>query len=142
MAEVRYNASDSLHWERLGDLYPPGMRAGLDPAHAESAICTHEPGLDGSLHLQEYKFLAGASVSLHAHDLPEIIYVIEGSLKLGNRAMMPGSSIYVGEETLYSFAAGDEGCRLLIFMASGIYKYFDKDSLMKRDAERRAVVAS
>jgi quercetin dioxygenase-like cupin family protein len=142
MAEVRYNAGDSLNWERLGDLYPPEMRAGLDPAHAESAICTHEPGLDGSLHLQEYKFLPGASVSLHAHDLPEIIYVIEGLLKVGNRMMAPGSSIYVGAETLYSFAAGDEGCRLLIFMASGIYKYFDKDALKKREAEKRAEAAA
>ena len=68
MAEVRFHGSTSLDWERLGDLYPPEMRAGLPQSHADSAICIHEPGKDGSLHLQEYNFLPHAEVSLHWHD--------------------------------------------------------------------------
>jgi quercetin dioxygenase-like cupin family protein len=132
MAKVRFNAASSLDWERLGDLYPPEMRAGLAPSHADSAICTHEPGKDGSLHLQEYKFLPQAEVSLHGHDKAEIIYILEGSLKFGNRTMDPGSSVYVGEDTLYAFTAGNEGCRLLIFMATGVYQTFYKDEAAKQ----------
>ena len=132
MAEVRFNAAASLDWERLGDLYPPGMRADLPPSHADSAICTHEPGKDGSLHLQEYKFLPHAEVRLHGHDKAEIIYILEGSLKFGNRTIEPGSSVYVGEDTLYAFAAGSEGCRLLIFMGSGVYQTFYKDDAVKQ----------
>ncbi len=132
MAEVRIHSSDSLHWERLGDLYPPEMRAALPAAHADSPICTHEPGTDGSLHLQEFKFLPGAEVSLHGHDKSEIIYILEGSLKFGNRTLDPGSSVYVGEETLYAFTAGDDGCRLLIFMATGVYDTFYKEEAVKQ----------
>ena len=141
MAETRFHGSSSLEWQRLGDLYPPEMQGGLSTAHAESAICTHEPGLDGSLHLQEYKWLPNADVNLHAHDEPEIIYIIEGSLKVGNRTLDAGSSVFIGADTLYAFKAGDEGCRLLIFMATGIYKYFTKDTLIERHTELRTEAA-
>ena len=133
MAEVRFHGSSSLEWEPIGGLYPPEMRADLSQPFAESSICTHEPGRDGSLHLQEFKFLPGADATLHAHDTAEIIYVLEGSLKVGNRTMDAGSSVYIATETLYAFKAGEQGCRLLIFMATGVYKTFYKE-----DAKQRA----
>lgn len=141
MAEVRFHPSAELNWERVGDLYPTDMREGLNPNFAESSICTHEGGRDGSLYLQEIDLLPNADASLHAHDLPEIVYILEGALKFGNRMMDRGSSIFIAAETLYTLKAGDQGCRLLVFMESGLAKFFDKPTFMKRQAEMLAQAA-
>jgi hypothetical protein len=53
----------------------------------------------------------------HAHDVDEIMYVLEGELILGNRHYGPGSAILVPADTLYSFAYGETGVRYLNFRA-------------------------
>ncbi len=137
MAEVRIHPRSSLDWKRMGDLYSPDQASTLGVADLDSMVCDHEEGKDGSLHLQEFEFLPGAKVDLHAHNMSEIIYVIDGSLHFGNRELEPGSSVYVGEQTLYGFTAGEQGARLLIFMASGLAEYYFKDEFVRRQAKTR-----
>ena len=136
MAEVRIHETGELKWDRMGDLYPAEMAAAMNDADRDSTMRTHELGADGSLHLQEFEFLPGAKVDLHAHDLPEIIYVVSGTLHFGNRELAAGSSAYVGAETLYAFTAGSEGARILVFMADGRAKYWFEDDFKQHLADR------
>lgn len=132
MPEWRVNAATDLKWDLMRDLYPAEMQVTMGQAELDSAMTTHEQGADSSPHLEELRFLPGAEVKPHAHDMAEIIYVLEGSLHFGNRELEPGSSAYIGEDTLYSFKAGSKGARLLIFMASGNARYFSKDDFTAR----------
>jgi hypothetical protein len=111
------------------------MAAKMSDAELDSVLSNHESGTDGSLHLSEYRYLANASFDLHAHDKSEIIYVLEGTLILGNRRLGPGSSAFIGEYTLYAFTAGEQGVRILIFKADGRDKYFSKEDFLRIRAE-------
>jgi len=124
MSKVRIHAHDKLEWNTLSSMYPPQMAAEMTDAELDSVLAYHEPGLDGSLHLTEQKYLPHAHFELHAHDQAEIIYVLDGTIRLGNRELAPGSSIFIDRDTLYAFAAGDWGSR----MAVGNAQYFSKDT--------------
>jgi quercetin dioxygenase-like cupin family protein len=141
MSKVHVHPSDDIDWVTLRSLYPEHMAARMDDAELDSTMSWHEAGTDGSLHLTEYKYLANANFSLHAHDLAEIIYVLEGTMILGNRELGPGSSVYIGADTLYGFSAGDEGLRILIFMADGRAKFFSKDDYLRLRSEKAQVAA-
>ena len=95
----------------------------------------HESGTDGDLHLSELDYQPGASFDLHAHDQDEIIYVLGGTMLLGNRKLGPGSSVYVAKDTLYGFAAGEDGLRILVFRSDGRVKYCSKDDYLRLRGE-------
>jgi quercetin dioxygenase-like cupin family protein len=135
MSKVRVHRSEDVEWVTLRSLYPPELAAKRSDAELDSVLSYHEAGLDGSLHLSEYNYRPNANFDLHAHDLAEIIYVLEGSMIFGNRELGPGSSVYIGENTLYGFAAGDEGLRILIFMADGRAKFFSKEDFLRTRGE-------
>lgn len=75
----------------------------------------HEPGSESTLQCFEVDFHPGRSVEVHSHATDEIIYVLKGSLELGKRSLGPGSSVFVGADTLYSFRAGPDGLQFLNF---------------------------
>jgi quercetin dioxygenase-like cupin family protein len=136
MSKVRVHPTDDIAWVTLRSLYPAHLAAERSDAELDSTMSWHEAGTDGSLHLTEYKYLPNANFDLHAHDLAEIIYVLEGSMIFGNRELGPGSSVYIGEDTLYGFAAGDKGLRILIFMGDGRAKFFSKDDYLRLRSEK------
>jgi quercetin dioxygenase-like cupin family protein len=131
MGKVRVHDREDIEWVTLRSLYPEHMAAKMTDAELDSTLSNHEPGTDGSLHLSEYRYLPNATFDLHAHDGAEIIYVLEGSMILGNRIVGPGSSVFIGDHTLYGFAAGEQGLRMLIFMADGKRKYFSKEEFLR-----------
>jgi quercetin dioxygenase-like cupin family protein len=131
MSKVRVHANADVAWQRLRDLYPPDMAKAISDEELDSAMRTHEGGTDGSLHLSELDYHPGATFDLHAHDQDEIIYVVAGSMTLGNRTLGPGSSVYVAKDTLYGFAAGPEGLRILVFRPDGRVKYCSKDDYLR-----------
>lgn len=135
MGKVRVHDGDGIAWVTLRSLYPEHMAAKMSDAELDSVLSNHEPGTDGSLHLSEYRYLANATFDLHAHDRAEIIYVLEGTLILGNRRLGPGSSAFIDEYTLYGFTAGEQGGRILIFKADGRDKYFSKEDFLRIRAE-------
>lgn len=137
MAKVRIHNREEVEWVSLRSLYPPDLAARRSDAELDSKLSYHEEGLDGSLHLSEYDYLPHASFDLHAHDLAEIIYVLEGTMIFGSRRLGPGSSVYIGENTLYGFSAGEEGLRILIFMASGKVKFFSKETYLQQREDRK-----
>ena len=141
MSKVRVHPSAEIDWVTLRSLYPADMAAKMTDAELDSTMSWDEAGTDGSLHLSEYKYLANANFNLHAHDLAEIIYVLEGSMIFGNRELGPGSSVYIGADTLYGFAAGEKGLRILIFMADGRAKFFSKDDYLRLRSEKERIAA-
>ncbi len=49
----------------------------------------------------------------HTHSADEIIYVVEGNMKLGRRLLGPGTSLCIGGGTRYAQSAGPGGCTFL-----------------------------
>jgi quercetin dioxygenase-like cupin family protein len=131
MSKVRVHASEDIAWKRLRDLYPPEMAREISDEELDSSLSYHENGSDGDLHLSELDYQPGATFDLHAHDQDEIIYVVGGSMVLGNRILGPGSSVYIARDTLYGFAAGDDGLRILVFRSDGRVKYYSKDDYLR-----------
>lgn len=142
MSKVRVHSAESIEWVTLRSLYPPELAARRGDAEMDSTMSFTEAGSDGSLHMSEYDYRPNANFDLHAHDQAEIIYVLEGTMIFGNRQLGPGSSVYIGADTLYGFASGDEGLRILIFMADGRAKFFSKEDYLRLRAERAQAAAA
>ena len=49
----------------------------------------------------------------HSHDQDEVIFIVEGSLTIGDQDRGPGTVIFVEKGTEYGFTVGGEGVRFL-----------------------------
>ena len=56
---------------------------------------------------------SGFETAVHSHTQDEIIYVIEGNLRLGKRTLGPGSVLLIQRDTQYQFQAGEDGVQFL-----------------------------
>lgn len=52
-------------------------------------------------------------VETHSHTVDEVIYIVEGSLTVGDRTCGPGTVLAIEKDTEYSFTVGQEGVRFL-----------------------------
>jgi quercetin dioxygenase-like cupin family protein len=96
----------------------------------------HHPGSEEDLQLFEIKLAPGESIEVHAHDESEIIYILEGGLKLGAREVGSGSSVAIPGRTLYGFTAGADGVRFLNFRARQDTTFYTKDEFMASRSPR------
>lgn len=55
---------------------------------------------------------------IHSHSEDEIIFVIDGEMRLGNRPAGPGTAVAIAAETLYSFSPGPNGLGFINFRAA------------------------
>jgi quercetin dioxygenase-like cupin family protein len=115
MAKIKLSDVDTANWIRSIDMAPPEMRDTLEPDEANALIHIHAEGSDDRLQLFEVKLPAGTKQRVHAHQHDEIIYVVGGEMRVGNRSLKPGSSMFVAGETFYSFEAGPDGLHFLNF---------------------------
>jgi quercetin dioxygenase-like cupin family protein len=115
MAKIKLSDVDQANWIRAIDMATPEMAPTLDEGEANSLINIHAEGGDNLLQLFEVKLPANAKQRVHAHQHDEIIYVVGGAMRVGNRTLKPGSSLFVAGETFYSFEAGPEGLHFLNF---------------------------
>jgi quercetin dioxygenase-like cupin family protein len=67
------------------------------------------------LSLGAYTFPANFTFPRHWHDSDQIIYVLEGVLKHGNKVMHPGEGYFTKAGAMYSFTAGPAGVKFLEF---------------------------
>ncbi len=102
---------------RLADL---GGGSGVGGAmHADSgcptcAVWLHEnhfPGGRPAMTPEEEKR------GIHSHSEDEIIFVVDGAIRLGNKLYGPGTAIAIAADTLYSFTTGPEGLSFINFRA-------------------------
>jgi quercetin dioxygenase-like cupin family protein len=79
------------------------------PADQRSCRCFHHHGSENAPQLFEVKLRPNQTVPPHAHEHNEIIYILNGEMRLGTSVLSAGSSISVRGETVYGFSAGREG---------------------------------
>ena len=92
---------------------PGGVGGGM---HADSACPTCE------IWLHENHFPAGLEFEdgergVHSHTEDEIIFVIDGEIRLGTKLYGPGTALAIAADTLYSFTPGPEGLSFINFRA-------------------------
>jgi quercetin dioxygenase-like cupin family protein len=73
----------------------------------------------------------GDVVDPHAHKACEIVYVVEGQLRLGAQILDVGSSAFISANTLYGFQAGSTGVRFLNFRPCADLSYVSKSRFME-----------
>ena len=54
-----------------------------------------------------------SAVETHSHTVDEVIYIVEGSLTIGDRTCGPGTVLAIEKDTEYDFTTGTEGLRFL-----------------------------
>ena len=132
MQKVRIHQADAIQWHAIGAVADAPTRALLSQEEVDSEVAFHEPGSDHELQLFEIKYKPGAAVAVHAHIEDEIIYIVGGSMKVGNQELLPGSSIFVAGNTLYQFRAGENGLRFLNFRAHADNSYITRDQYFEQ----------
>lgn len=109
----RVHRPESLAWRKIGDIPMGWMRDHIDPTELEGQLSFHEVGDAETPQLMEMRLNAHTLIAPHSHDMGEIIYVVEGSLRWGDSVLEAGGSMFIPANTPYSFHAGDQGVRLL-----------------------------
>lgn len=70
--------------------------------------------------LSESEVAPGTHVLRHKHNVPQLILILEGSMKQGNRELGPGTGYFTPADIPYGFVAGSEGCRYVEFRIGAI----------------------
>jgi hypothetical protein len=55
--------------------------------------------------------------NLHCHSEDEVIFVVDGNIRLGNRLYGPGTALAIAADTFYSFEPGPAGLKFINFRA-------------------------
>ena len=101
MAKVRISDVEQAEWIRSIDMATPELAETLEPDEANTLVHIHAEGSDKLLQLFEVKLPGHAKQRVHAHHHDEIIYVVGGEMRVGNRTLKPGSSMFIAGETFY-----------------------------------------
>jgi quercetin dioxygenase-like cupin family protein len=133
MGTVRVVDEKDLEWrsgkpEMIEKLLALGIA--FTPEELSGKQRDHHPGSAEEPELVEVWFEPDTVVQTHAHLRDEIIYVVAGSMVLGNRVLEPGSSVFIAGNTLYTFRAGPEGLRFVNFRPQSGAGYVSKDEFM------------
>lgn len=112
------------------------MRAKLSDAELDSLARTYFPGQDDEPQLFERVLDPGVIVDPHAHEVDQIMFVLEGELRFGAQVCAAGTAVHIKGNSLYGFRAGPEGARFLNFRPRADPTHIvKKDFLaMRRDA--------
>lgn len=133
MATIKFVRPEDAQWiERNRE----NDTRGIIPSTNKSKV--HLPGSATEPHLFEPGFAPNTGAAPHAHGVDEIFYILEGELRFGQQIYPVGSSIYVPAYTLYSFNAGDEGCRFLNFRPRLDRTTLTKEELLEHLRKQRA----
>jgi mannose-6-phosphate isomerase-like protein (cupin superfamily) len=116
MVKVRITTPEQHPWQVSGERVESELsHVIMEDGGPASAYKIREPGTDVAPQLVELRFHPGEVVELHCHDEDEIMYILDGTMELGNRSVGPGGCIYVGGGVFYTFTAGPEGVHFLNF---------------------------
>jgi mannose-6-phosphate isomerase-like protein (cupin superfamily) len=115
MATIEFSATQDNPFLRVGTIVPPELRDELADGELASEYRPHHAGATDRLQLFEVRAPADASFNAHSHTEDEIILVVEGELRAGNRVVRAGESMYVPGGTVYAFRAGPDGLRFFNF---------------------------
>jgi hypothetical protein len=99
--------------------YPPNIPDAVDLHAFHEGTCDvqtlyADTESDGPS-LGSYTFPPNFTFPRHWHDSDQIVFVLEGTMRMGNRVFYPGSGTFTRSETAYSFTAGPAGVTFLEF---------------------------
>lgn len=117
MAKVHVRDGAGNAWIKVASVIGPELRERMTEGELLGEFKPHDRGADDGLELLEVYYPPHAAIAVHAHDEDEIIYVVDGAIRLGGRLYGKGSSVFVAGETLYGFEAGPEGLHMVNFRA-------------------------
>lgn len=116
MARVRLTTEEQQPWIVSGERnISDEERDKLRQGELTSEYRMREPGGDDFPQLVELRYQPDSEIRLHSHDEDEIIYILEGSMRINNRTVGPGSCLTIPGGVFYGFHAGPEGLRILNF---------------------------
>jgi mannose-6-phosphate isomerase-like protein (cupin superfamily) len=116
MARVKLTLPEQCPWLTMSNAPPTDeTRAKLAEGELSSEFKLREAGSELTPQLVELRYPPNAEIRLHAHDEDEIMYVLEGAMRINSRTVGPGACLYIAGHTFYGFHAGPEGLHLLNF---------------------------
>lgn len=100
--------------ERVPRTFAMGGNQGIGGAlHADA----HEPTPNVWLHENAFA-MADKETVLHSHSEDEVIFVLAGGIRLGNRLYPEGTALAIAADTRYGFHSGPEGLGFVNFRVS------------------------
>lgn len=116
MARVRLTTDDQQDWVVSGQRsLSEEERGKLREGELQSEFRIREPGSEENPQLVELRYTPDSEIRLHSHDEDEIIYVLDGTMRINNRSVGPGACLTIPGGTFYGFHAGSDGLRILNF---------------------------
>lgn len=116
MARVRLTTEDQQPWTVSGErTLEDEERVKLRQGELTSEFRMREPGSAENPQLVEIRYHPDAEIQIHSHDEDEIIYVLDGAMRINNRSLGPGACLTIPGGVFYGFQAGPEGLRILNF---------------------------
>ncbi len=116
MTKVHLTTADQCPWVVSGQRnLSDTERADLRQGELTSEYKVREGGSGGMPQLVELRYQPGAEIQVHSHDEDEIMYILEGSMRINNRTVGPGGCLYIAGGTFYGFHAGADGLHILNF---------------------------
>lgn len=120
MSKVRMNKEEDCALDSVEQLLRTG---GASEEHIRSLpeealnakLRIFEQGTASSPQLFESHVPANLVAPVHSHEEDEIIYILEGEMRLGATTLSRGSSLFVAANTRYGFQAGPQGVKFLNF---------------------------
>jgi len=118
MARVRLTTEEQQPWVVSGERsISDDERDKLRQGELTSEFRIREPGSDHNPQLVELRYQPDAEIRLHSHDEDEIVYVLDGTMRINNRTVGAGACLTIPGGVFYGFHAGPEGLRILNFRA-------------------------
>jgi quercetin dioxygenase-like cupin family protein len=136
MSGVQILKVEDRQWLVVGEAMAEDRRSYLSDSELLATACVHQPGSEDRPQLLQIRFPPNAVVNPHAHDGNEIIYVLEGEMRLGTEILRAGSSLAVAGQTIYGFHAGPEGLCILNFRPTMDVSYVSRGEMLDRRRAR------
>ena len=86
-----------------------------DPDRPSLAIQAAVNPAESGCSLMAVRYPPNATVALHRHDVAQIVVVLEGELRQGNRVFKPGAGYYTPAHQAYTITAGPDGVKVIEF---------------------------
>jgi len=122
---ARVDGTTLLHFHQASGT--PARAGGHTHICAKSnAAYYHHPHADGfvyadsscptcELWMHKNEFKPGETVGRHSHTEDEIIFVVNGTMKVGRRNLPQGTALAIDADTVYTFTAGGDGLEFVNF---------------------------
>jgi quercetin dioxygenase-like cupin family protein len=94
-------------------LEPPEGWEGTKPGGTRLTYKSLMPISPGQPNLQRTRYEPRHFVPPHSHPEDEVIYILAGSIALGDQTLNSGDALFVPRDTRYSLRAGDDGAEFV-----------------------------